>query len=257
MGDDTHRAVSAACLWLPEAEEHVSHGAPNFRVRGRSFASYMVNHHGDGRVALWLAAAAGAQEHYVNTDPRIFFVPPYVGSRGWLGLRLDRGADWKVVAALIREAYAEVAPPKLVQQIGKTPRLAAPTRKLKAGDIDPLRTPRGRAVLTLMRKLCLSLPETREVLQFGHPVWQAGTKTFAWARCAERRIDLSFWVGIERQGLLIADERYRIPAYLGHNGWIDLDVTTAHDLREIVALTHASYRHFALKRMLTSLDEVK
>jgi hypothetical protein len=98
MGYDILEAVRAACLWLPEAEEYLSHGTPNFRVRGKGFATYVVNHHGDGRVALWLAAAPGAQEHYVATDPKHFFVPPYVGPRGWLGVRLDQGVAWKVTA---------------------------------------------------------------------------------------------------------------------------------------------------------------
>jgi hypothetical protein len=98
MGYDILEAVRAACLWLPEAEEYLSHGTPNFRVRGKGFATFVVNHHGDGRVALWLAAAPGAQEHYVATDPKHFFVPPYVGPRGWLGVRLDQGVAWKVTA---------------------------------------------------------------------------------------------------------------------------------------------------------------
>ena len=59
MEYDIHRAVRDVCLWLPEAEEFLSHGSPNFRVRGKTFVTYVVNHHGDGRVALWLNAARG------------------------------------------------------------------------------------------------------------------------------------------------------------------------------------------------------
>src|ERR1700759_4102749 len=77
MARDTHESVRKACLWLPEAEEFVSHGSPNFRVRGKSFATYVVNHHGDGRVALWLTAPSGAQGLYVGADPKRFFGPPY------------------------------------------------------------------------------------------------------------------------------------------------------------------------------------
>jgi predicted DNA-binding protein (MmcQ/YjbR family) len=252
MGQDLHQAVRAACLWLPEAEEYLSHGSPNFRVRGKGFASYAVNHHGDGRVALWLAAAPGAQEHYVAAAPRHFFVPPYVGGRGWLGVRLDQGVAWKLVVARVREAYERVAPRTLTEQIGRSPTIAAPTRMPAAREIDPMQSPRGRAVLKLMRKICLALPETRQTLQFGSPVWQAGTKTFAGARWSERRLSLSFWVGTLQQGLLIADERYRIPPYLGHAGWIALDVTAACDVAEVTSLTLASYRHFALKRMLAA-----
>src|SRR5882672_8306948 len=104
LARDLHQAVRDVCLWLPEAEEFVSHGAPNFRVRGKTFATYTVNHHGDGRVALWLNAVTGSQELHVRAEPKHFFVPPYVGPRGWLGVVLDRGIAWKRVAALVREA---------------------------------------------------------------------------------------------------------------------------------------------------------
>src|ERR1700679_1338890 len=109
------------CLWLPEAEEFVSHGSPNFRVRSKTFATYAVNHHGDGRVALWLNAPPGSQEVHVGAEPEHFFVPPYVGPRGWLGVILDRGIAWKRVAALVREAYEKAAPEELRGRIGNTP----------------------------------------------------------------------------------------------------------------------------------------
>lgn len=244
-----------ACLWLPESEEVSSHGSPNFRVRGKTFATFVVNHHGDGRVALWLAAPPGAQEQHVGADPGHFFVPPYVGHRGWFGVDLNGTVAWARVAALVREAYVHVAPAALSASLGKAPRLRAPARKLAPGDIDPLRSARGLALLETLRTICGRLPETRESRQFGHPVWQAGTRTFAWARCAEGRSTLTFWVGVEQQSLLTADPRFRIPAYLGHRGWIDLDVTDHCDVREITAMALQSYRHFALRRMLRRLDE--
>src|SRR6202000_2384180 len=110
MARDIYQAVREACLWLPEAEEFTSHGSPNFRVRGKTFATYVVNHHGDGRVALWLNAPPGAQELHVEAEPRHFFIPPYVGPRGWLGVILDRGIDWRRIAGLVREGYEKVAP---------------------------------------------------------------------------------------------------------------------------------------------------
>lgn len=122
MGRDLHQAVREACLWLPEAEEHLSHGSPNFRVRGKGFATYVVNQHGDGRVALWLA----------------------------------------------------------------------------------------------------------------------GSRTYAWLRCADARMTVIFWVGIDQQGLLVADERYYIPPQLGHHGWIGLDVSAGCDPDEALALALGS-----------------
>ena len=80
----------------------------------RSFATVWNNHHGDGRYALICAAPDGMQAMLVETDPERFYVPPYVGHRGWIGVRLDRGFDRDEIAGILEDAYAEVAPPKLV-----------------------------------------------------------------------------------------------------------------------------------------------
>ena len=75
----------------------------------------LTNHHGDGRFAIWCAAAPGTQQLLVDADPERFFRPPYVGHRGWLGVRLDRGRDWNELAGIVEDAYAEIAPAKLVE----------------------------------------------------------------------------------------------------------------------------------------------
>ncbi len=107
------------CLALPETSERLSHGAPTFFVREkRSFLMVLTNHHGDGRFAIWCAAPDGMQKMLVEADPERFFVPPYVGHRGWLGVRLDRGLDWNEVAGTAEDAYAEVAPARLVEAAG-------------------------------------------------------------------------------------------------------------------------------------------
>lgn len=253
LANDIHQSVRDVCLWLPQAEEFMSHGSPNFKVRGKTFATFVINHHGDGRVALWLSAANGAQEHHVRADAVNFFVPPYVGPRGWLGVRLDRSLSWRRIAGLVREAYENVAPALLAASIGKTPSIRGPAKKLSLRDVDPLQSPRAKTVLKALRRICLGLPESTEIAQFGHPAWRAGKRTFAIARYNEQRLTLCFWVGVERQSLLTADHRFRIPPYMGHNGWIALDVTENCDAGEVAALALQSYRHFALKRMLQNL----
>ena len=76
------------------------------------------DHHGDGRFAIWCAAPAGDQARLVDADPERFFVPPYVGHHGWLGVRLDRGVDWQEIAGIVEDAYCEIAPRRLVEGLG-------------------------------------------------------------------------------------------------------------------------------------------
>src|SRR5437763_13647316 len=112
----TLERIRAICLGLPETTERLSHGAPTFFVRDkRAFLMVLTNHHGDERFAIWCAAPAGAQAMLVDADPERFFVPPYVGHRGWLGMRLDRALDSDELAGIAEDAYAEVAPAKLVE----------------------------------------------------------------------------------------------------------------------------------------------
>lgn len=251
---DTSQAVRAVCLSFPEAEEKPSHGSPDFRVRGKSFATFVVNHHGDGRVALWLSMSPGAQQAYCESEPRHFFVPPYVGARGWLGVHLDKGLSWRRIARLVREAYEKVAPAVLAKAIGKTIALTGPVTALSAVARDPLQAKPAQALLAAFRKLCLALPETSEGLQFGSPVWRAGKKVFASLHADGTKLTLGFWVGVEGQAIVGFDRRYTIPPYIGHNGWITLDVTKRCDWTEVRPLVLTSYRHFALSRMQKALD---
>ena len=84
--------VREVCLALPETSERLSHGQPTFFVGKKTFVMYLDNHHDDGRLALWCAAPAGMQEALVAGEPEHYFRPPYVGHRGWVGVRLDRAA---------------------------------------------------------------------------------------------------------------------------------------------------------------------
>lgn len=254
MAKDIGMAVREVCLSFPEAEEVPSRGSPDFRVGGKTFATYVVNHHGDGRIALWLRSPPGAQELYAESEPDHYFVPPYVGPRGWLGVHLDKGLDWRSIAERVREAYVEVAPKRLGARLGPTVQIEPPTRTLDPEQIDPFAGARAREVLEELRGICLSLPETNEGRQFGSPTFRAGKKGFCTARRHRGRLALQFWVGPDRQAMLTFEDRYCIPAYTGHNGWIELDVEDEVDWDEVESLVRGSYRHFALKRMLKVLD---
>jgi hypothetical protein len=100
------------CLAMPGAEERVSHGEPSWFVR-KQFVTFAGRHH-DDRVAFWAAAPPGDQQHWVATDPERFFVPPYVGHRGWIGVYLDVEQDWTELADVVDAAWRCVAPAKLI-----------------------------------------------------------------------------------------------------------------------------------------------
>jgi hypothetical protein len=126
------QAVRELCLAFPEAEEFESHGSPNFRARkGRVFAVFALNHHGDGRVALWLNTPAMEQARLIASMPRHIFKPQYVGPSGWIGVELNRGVSWKRVIELTHMAYVHSSPAKLVARVAGAPRLAAPTVKTR------------------------------------------------------------------------------------------------------------------------------
>lgn len=108
--------LRSICLALPEATEKEAWGDPTFRVRDKIFA---MEKRGDGRVSVWCKAAPGSQAILVGADPELFFVPPYVGSKGWIGMRLDAKPDWDEVAVVVRRSYGLTAPKKLAVQLGE------------------------------------------------------------------------------------------------------------------------------------------
>ena len=247
--------VRELCLGLPETEEVLSHGTPDFRVRGKTFASYCVNHHGDGRVALWLHSPAGAQQLHTEMEPQHYFVPPYVGPKGWLGVELNKGLDWETISRRVLEAYRHVAPAELADITPDSIDLEPPRVDMRPEEIDSFLEAGVAEKLERLREISERLPETSPASQFGNPVWKAGKKTFVSTHCYRGRLNFEFWVGAEQQSMLTEDPRYTIPAYLGHNGWIDLDVQEYVDWQEVEGLLLQSYRHFALKRMLKELDK--
>ncbi|HET9268212.1 MAG TPA: MmcQ/YjbR family DNA-binding protein [Vicinamibacterales bacterium] len=100
-------------LALPGATEKLSHGEPTF-FAGKCFVMVDNDHHGSGHVAIWCKAEPGVQAALVESEPRHFFVPPYVGKSGWVGVRLDSGLDWANVAAIVERGWREVVPRKLL-----------------------------------------------------------------------------------------------------------------------------------------------
>jgi hypothetical protein len=108
------------CLALPDVVEKEAWGEPTFRVRGRMFAMYDNNHHDAGRIAVWCKAPLGFQSMIVAEAPERFFVPPYVGANGWVGVRLDLDVDWKEIAGIVQKAYQTTGRPPVRSRAKKS-----------------------------------------------------------------------------------------------------------------------------------------
>lgn len=114
---DPLQALRRLCLSMPETTERLSHGEPTWFVRDKKTFVMYADHHHDDRLAFWCAAPASVQEAMVASDPERFFVPPYVGHRGWLGVYLDVPVDWDEIAALVEDAYRMIASKRLVAEL--------------------------------------------------------------------------------------------------------------------------------------------
>jgi hypothetical protein len=116
------RMVRTAALRWPETSERASHGGPAFFIADkRCFVMFLDDHHQDGRLAIWCAAPDGVQVEMVEVEPDRFFRPPYVGHRGWLGVQL-LGATQPELDAIVLDAYRQVAPKRLLDQLPATSR---------------------------------------------------------------------------------------------------------------------------------------
>lgn len=106
------------CLALPEAHEVEAWGEPTFRVRNKILTMYAsaASHHGAGRPAVWIKATPGNQALMIQTAPQRFFLPPYVGPSGWVGVYLDRTSAWSELGDLLQDAYCLTARKRLAQR---------------------------------------------------------------------------------------------------------------------------------------------
>jgi hypothetical protein len=112
-GPELLHRVRQICLALPETTEAGGVGNPSWRVRDKIFAMRHDSH--AGRWGIWCKAQHDAQSSLVGADPVRFFVPPYVGVHGWVGISLEAEQDWDLVAELIQQAYRMTAPKRLLR----------------------------------------------------------------------------------------------------------------------------------------------
>ncbi len=122
-GEDRRLAsLSSLCLALPETARRDSGSHASFLVRQRIFAYFLDDHHGDGIVAVCCKVALGGNADLVGAAPGRYYLPAYIGPRGWVGLRLDRQRiDWTEVAELVAESYRLVAPKPLAARLAAGP----------------------------------------------------------------------------------------------------------------------------------------
>ena len=135
-------------LALPDAHEVEAWGEPTFRVKNKMFATYAnaANHHGAGRPSAWIKAAPGNQAMMVKAAPDRFFVPPYVGPSGWIGVYLDEDAvDWAEVGELLADGWRLVAPKRLVAAHEGTATTPAPAKKAPAKKAPAKKAPAKKA----------------------------------------------------------------------------------------------------------------
>ncbi len=120
MKDTRLDQLSRICLALPQATREDKGDHASFRVSNKVFVYFLNNHHGDGIVSVCCRSALGENLDRVRREPERFYLPAYIGPRGWFGLRLDRGViGWDEVAAIVRQSYCLAAPRTLVRELEK------------------------------------------------------------------------------------------------------------------------------------------
>jgi phosphoribosylglycinamide formyltransferase-1 len=131
------KRLSQLCAAFPEVKRELSSGHATFRVRRKPFAYFLSNHHGDGIVAFCWKTQRGENRDWVAQDGRRFFLPAYIGPRGWAGLRLDVGPpDWAAIEGFARDSYRLTAPRRLAARLAPT-RTANPRTNAEARQAPP------------------------------------------------------------------------------------------------------------------------
>jgi hypothetical protein len=250
--DVAYERVRTTALRFPAAEEKISHGAPSFHVRGKMFLTFVDDHHGDGRLAVWCKATLGDQRRLVADNPARFFVPPYVGVKGWVGVNVDEpNADWIELSILVEDAWRSVAPPRVLR--GEPVSSALPAGPPPARVQTDAKV--ARRAFERFSAICLALPEAVCEREGRHATFRVRGKIFAYfldnhhgdgaiAACVR---------GDKRENArLVArnPKRFYSPAYVGPRGYLGVRLDTADtDWDALAKRARASYRSVAPKRL--------
>jgi hypothetical protein len=242
--DAAYRRVRDVCLAFPAAEEKLSHGAPAFHVRGKMFLTFVDNHHGDGRLAVWCKSTSDEQRRLVAENGTRFFVPPYVGVKGWIGVCLDADkADWIELQMLVEEAWRSVAPPRVLR--GEHP-AAAPSRPPSPRVTTDAMV--AREALERLSAICVALPGAECERQGRHATFRTRKKVFAYFldnHHGDGAIAVCVRGDKRDNARLIAGDpkRFFSPAYIGSRGYVGIRLDTRRvDWQEVAERVAASYR---------------
>jgi hypothetical protein len=242
--------VRAICMGFPATQEKLSHGSPVFHVRGKLFVMFMDQHHDDGRVAVWCKATHQEQRAMVQDDPDRFFVPPYVGVKGWVGVRLDKPApDWVGLSIVAEHGWTSVAPPKVRsgQWVPDAPPPPPPVRKTTDPKV-------AREALARVTKVCLALPDTTCEREAQHATFRAKKKVFAYFLDNHHGDGVvSVCVKMPKQEAAAISKkepkRFYLPAYIGGMGYVGVRLDGSRiDWKDVEARIAASYEAATSKR---------
>lgn len=249
--DAVYERVRQVGLGFPGAEEKLSHGAPWFHVRGKMFLAFVDSHHGDGRLGVWCKASLQEQRALVASSAERFFVPPYVGVKGWVGVRLDHPeTDWVELAILVENGWSSVVPPSVLRAApaASKPRPPPPVRLTTDAKT-------ARDALERFSAICLALPEATREREASHATYRVNKKVFAYfldnhhgdgviAGCV--RVEKG-----ENDRLVKSDpKRYAMPQYIGARGWVGVRLDHARvDWKGLTERVGVSYRAVAPKRL--------
>jgi hypothetical protein len=248
--DAAYEHVREVCLGFPAADEKLSHGAPSFHVRGKMFLTFVDDHHGDGRVAVWCKSTPEEQRRLVASNPSRFFVPPYVGVKGWVGVRVEpQNADWIELSILVEEGWRSVAPARIVRGEVVPPAHRPPRSPRVSTDANVV-----REALDRLTKICAALPQAERERESRHATFRVRKKVFAYF------LDNHHGDGIvavcvkgdkRENALLIKREpkRFFLPAYIGPRGYLGIRLDTGRvNWKEVAERVTASYEGVASKR---------
>jgi hypothetical protein len=239
-------------MGFPAAEEKLSHGAPSFHVRGKMFLMFVDDHHADGRLAVWCNATHETQSRLVRADGERFFVPPYVGVRGWVGVRLDHPqTDWIELAILVEEGWTAVAPKSVLRTGATAPSAPRPPPPARA-KTDAKAAKEG---LARLEELCLALPEATMEREARHATFRVGKKVFTYFldnHHGDGNVAACVKMPNAEAARLVAThpKRFFSPAYIGSRGWVGIRLdATRIDWKDVAARVKASYAAVRPKRL--------